>query len=110
MTQDQWLILALKIATICGFLSLIGWVVLYTVLAKWWRSSIGRTLVAKTLLIAGILLPYGLSLFFNLNRLDSHIVGWADAVLIALITPVMIWRAAVWLKVYRKRDGEEGGV
>jgi len=111
MTQAQCLVLALKVALIAGFVSLVGWAVLYSVLADWWRNPIGRTLVAKTMLIAGLFVPSILSLFFHLNRLDSYIAGWVDVALIALVTPTMIWRCLVWLKLHRagKLPRDDGG-
>jgi hypothetical protein len=112
MTQASWLVLALKIALIAGFCSLAGWVVLYSFLAAWWRNPIGRTLVAKTTLIAGLFVPSILSLFFRLNRLDSYVAGWVDVALIGLVTPVMGWRCYVWVKLHRagslSRDDGEG--
>ena len=101
MTQDQWTVLCLKIALISGFVSLITWVAVYTALAPWWRNPVGRTLVVKTLLIAGLFVPTTLSLFFNLNRFDSRLAAWTDAALIGAVTPVMIWRTAVWVKLHR---------
>jgi len=77
-------------------------------MAKWWTDEIGRTLVIKTLLVAGLLVPTAMSLFFDFNRLTSHIAAWADVVLILAITPVMIWRSAVWLKIGRKRLPGDG--
>ena len=101
MSQAQWLVLALKIALISGFVSLVGWVVLYSILADWPHSAIGRTLVAKTALIAGLFVPSTLSLFFHLSRLDSWVAGWVDMALIGLVTPVMCWRCRVWLRLHR---------
>ena len=97
MTQAAWLTLALKAGLVCGFASLTGWVALYSVLAPWWRNPVGRTLVAKTALF----IPTALSLFFNLSRTDSLVAGWADAALIGLVTPVMLWRSAVWVRLHR---------
>lgn len=109
MTQEQAIILAFKIAVITGFLSLVGWVVVYTRLAKWWKNAIGRTLVVKTLLIAALLVPTALSLFLRFNRLTSYVAGWVDVSLIGLITPVMIWRSVVWIKESRTdKPGPEG--
>jgi hypothetical protein len=112
VTQASWLVLALKIALVSGFASLAGWIVLYTILAPWWRNPVGRTLVAKTTLIALLFIPTTLSLFFNLSRLDSYIAGWTDMALIGLVTPVMIWRSLVWVKLHRAgelpRDGSDG--
>jgi hypothetical protein len=116
VTQDQWIILAFKIATISGFVALVAWIVVYTRLAAWWKNPVGRTLVAKSALIAALLVPTALSLFFNLNRLDSRIAGWIDVALLGLVTPVMWWRTAVWIKLHRAgqflpngQDGRKGG-
>jgi len=101
VSQAGWLVLALKVALIAGFISLAGWVILYSVLASWWTSPIGRTLVAKTTLIALLFIPTTLSLFFHLSRLDSWVAGWVEVGLIGLVTPTMWWRSAVWLKLHR---------
>lgn len=109
MSEDQWIVLLFKIVLISGILSIVTWIAVYTRLAKWWRNAIGRTLVAKSLLLAGLLIPSALSLFFHLNRLTSHLAAWADVTLIGAITPVMIWRTAVWLRESRKGlPGPEG--
>jgi hypothetical protein len=101
------MLLLLKIGVISGFVTLVAWIVVYSRLAAWWRNAIGRTLVAKTALIAALMVPFALSLFFHLNRLNSRVVGWVDTSLILAITPVMIWRIAVWLKISHK-DREAG--
>ena len=101
MSQAQWLVLALKVALIAGFVSLVGWVVLYSILADWLHSAIGRTLVAKTTLIAGLFIPTTLSLFFHLSRLDSWVAGWVEVGLIGLVTPTMWWRSLVWWRLHR---------
>ncbi|HZR50125.1 MAG TPA: hypothetical protein VFB06_11455 [Streptosporangiaceae bacterium] len=101
MTQAQWLVLLLKVFLISGFVTLAGWIALYSVLAPWWRNPVGRTLVAKTALIAALFIPTGLSLFFGFSRLDSYVAAWIQVSLIGLVTPVMIWRSAVWLKLHR---------
>jgi hypothetical protein len=101
-----YLVDALKAACICGFVSLIGWILLYTRLAPWWRNPIGRTLVAKTLLVACLLVPSTLALYFP--TLNHVLVSWLDLVLIGLITPVMIWRSAVWIRLYQARKLRNG--
>jgi hypothetical protein len=116
VTQDQALILAFRVALISGFVSLAAWIVLYSVLAKWWANPIGRTLVRLAALTALLYVPTILSLFFELNRLDSRLVGWIDAGLIALVTPEMLWRCVVWWRLHRAgrlpqngNDGNEDG-
>ncbi len=106
MTQDQSVILALKVVLIAGFVSLTASVAVYTRLTRWaaWRNPVGRTLMAKSLLLAMALVPTTLSLFFTFNRLTSHIAGWVDVALIGAITPVMLWRCLIWVKISRKED------
>jgi len=109
MSQSDWIVLALKIVCISGFVSLTGWLAQYHVYTKggWRRNVIGRTLVAKTALIACLLVPTTLSLFFQFNRLTSYVAGWVDVALIGLITPVMFWRAAVWRHVHKQPGGPD---
>lgn len=104
MTQDALIVLFLKIGLIAGAVSLFAWVAVYTWLTRGgaWRNPIGQTLIAKTLLIAGLFVPQILSLFFQLNRLDSHIAAWTDVTLIGLVTPVMTWRSLVWVRLSRR--------
>lgn len=107
MTADQLIILLFKIGCVAGFVSIVAWIALYTRLARWWRNPIGRTLVAKSALLAGLLVPTMLSLFFHLTPLTSHVAAWTDVVLINLIAPVMVWRSVVWTKIGRAKDLED---
>ncbi len=113
MTQMQVIVLLLKIFLISGFVSLAGWVVLYSVLAPWFRDPIGRTLVAKTLLIAGTFLVVALGAFFPWFNRHPYVTGWIDVFLIGGVTPAMIWRSAVWVRLHRAgllhRDGNDSG-
>lgn len=110
--QDAAIVLCLKIVLISGFVSLTAWIAVYSRLAPWWTSPIGRTLVAKTALIALLFIPTTLSLFFHLSARDSRLVGWVDVVLIGLVTPVMLWRTAIWLRLHKAgrppRNGRDG--
>lgn len=107
MSQDQWIILALRVVVVAAFVSLVAWIVVYTRLAPWWKNPIGQTLVVKTTLIALLLVPSALSLFFHFNRLTSHLAAWIDVGLIGLITPVMWWRIHVWRSFHK--NGGNGG-
>lgn len=104
MNQDQWIILLFRIFLISGFVSLVAWVVVYTRLTGWanWKNPIGQTLVIKTSLVALLLVPSILALFFHFSRATSITAAWVDVALIGLITPVMLWRTAVWVRIYRK--------
>lgn len=104
MTQADWIVLALKIVCVAGFVSLATWVVQYSRYTAAWRNPIGRTLMVKTSLIALLLIPTTLSLFFHFSRLTSYAAGWIDVVLIGAITPVMTWRMLVWRKIHRQES------
>lgn len=108
MTQTQVIVLLLKIGLISGFASIALWVAVYTGLARWWKNPLGRTLVIEAGLIAGLFVPQIMSLFFNLNRLDSRIAAWADVALIGLVTPVMLWRTVVWLRMQDALSSDDG--
>jgi hypothetical protein len=110
VTQDAVIILCLRVALIAGFVSLVAWVAVYHVLTKgkWRKNPIGRTLVAKSLLIAGLFVPTALSLFFRLNRFDSRIAAWADVVLIGAVAPVMAWRCIVFARLGREDKSGDG--
>jgi hypothetical protein len=76
-------------------------VIVYSVLTRGgaWRNTLGLSLIIEALLIAGLFVPQILSLFFNLNRLDSRIAAWADVTLIGLVSPVMAWRTIAFLRI-----------
>ena len=111
MTQDAVMVLLLKIGLIGGFAALLGWVTVYHVLTGggWRHNPLGRTLVVKSLLIAGLFVPTTLSLFFHLTRNGSRIAGWADVALIGAVAPVMWWRAVVMLRLGRAGRDLHGG-
>lgn len=99
MTQNQVIVLCFRIVLISAFLSLSAFVAQYTRLAPWWRDQIGRTIVVKTVLLALVLIPSILALFFKFSPLGTRVASWFDIGVFALITPVMIWRIVVWQKV-----------
>lgn len=107
MTQGQWLILAYRVALIADLVTILAFIAQYTRLAKWWRNPIGRTIVIKDILLVLILMPTAMSLFLNLNRLDSIVIGWVDACLLGLLAPAMIWRIVVWQRMHA--GGKGGG-
>jgi hypothetical protein len=101
LSQTDWIVLLLKIGLVSGGIVLLAWVAVYTRLTNGgaWRNPIGLSLIIEALLIAGLFVPQILSLFFQLNRLDSRVAAWADVTLIGLVTPVMIWRTIAFLRM-----------
>lgn len=101
MTQDQLIILLLKIGLVSGFSCIVAWIAVYSRLSKGrnWRSPIGRSLMRFAILVAGLLVPFTLSLFFHLTRLDSRITAWYDVVLICAVPAEMATRIIVFLRI-----------
>ena len=106
MTQDQMILLLLKIILIADVVSIVAFVADYTRLAPWWRNPIGRTIVVKDILLVLVLIPSVLSLFFTFSRLSSHIAAWVDVVLLGSLAPVMLWRIVVWRRVQAAKADE----
>jgi hypothetical protein len=102
VSQDQWITLCYKIAVVGALLTIPAFVLCYSRWASWWRDPVGRTIVAKDLLLAFALIPVALSLFLQFSRLTSRVAAWTDIALIGLISPVMIWRIAVFWKLHRQ--------
>jgi hypothetical protein len=86
-------VLAYKIVFIAGFVVLISWVIDYTRTGgRWWRNPVTSTMVYEALLLAGLLVPTTLNLFFMFSRLTSSVASWFDLCMFGLVIPVMIWR------------------
>lgn len=106
MSQDELILLFFKISIIAVIVTAIGFVVMYTKLAPWWKSPIGRTIVWKDILLVLALIPSAVSLFFTLNRMTSHLVAWFDIGDFFLIAAVMVARCRVWYTVHRAGASE----
>ena len=114
MTQMALIVLLLKIFLISGFVSLAGWVGLYTWLTGGaaWRNPVGQTLVIKSVLVAATFAAIALPAFVPWFARHPLVMGWIDVALIGLVTPVMVWRSVVWVRLHRAgrllRDGDGG--
>ena len=102
MSQNEWILLAFKVVSLTSFVSLFAWVAQYHIYTHgaWRNNPIGRTLVVKTSLIALLLVPTILALFFHFSATTSRIAGWVDVVILGAVGPVMWWRMAVWRKLH----------
>jgi HNH endonuclease len=107
MTQDQVIILCFKVGEVAALVTIVAFIACYSRWAAWWQNAVGRTIVIKDLLLIIVFIPTLLSLFFNFSRLTSRIAAWSDIAMIALISPVMIWRIVVFWKIHKK--GRRGG-
>ena len=110
MTQDQLLILLFRILLIACSVSAALFIAVYSFLASWWRDPIGRTIVILDALIGAAFVPSILSLFFNFNRLTSHIAAWFDAADFTAITFMLLHRSWLWTRLHKRREEEEPAV
>ena len=106
MTQDQLILLLLKIILIADVVSIVAFIADYSRMASWWRNPVGRTIVVKDILLVLVLIPSVLSLFFTFSRLSSHIAAWVDVALLGALAPVMLWRIVVWRRVQAGKADE----
>lgn len=109
MSQDDLILLLFKISTISIILSIALFIGVYTRLAPWWKSPIGRTLVWKDALLAIVLIPTVISLFFKLNRMTSHLIAWFDIGDFFLITGVLLVRCRLWFNIHKGGRTPNGG-
>lgn len=109
--MDQAIVILLRIFLVSGFASITLWIVTYSMVARWWRNPVGRAIVLFGALVAALLVPTTLSLFFHLGRATSLAAAWADVALIGSVTPVMCWRIVTWRRLARydqQRPGRDG--
>lgn len=99
MTEQQLIVLLLKIGLIAGTLANVLWVAVYTRFAKWWRNALGRTLVIESILVAGLFVPQIITLFFPMTAQGTEDAAWVDVALVGVVTPVMLWRTVIWIRL-----------
>lgn len=110
MTQDQWLVLALKAVLIADLLSLAGFAGQYQRLTRgaWRRDPIGSSLMQETFALLGVVGLTTASVFFQFNRLDSRGAAWIQIGLLGWVAWVLGSRIVVFQRAKNgPADGEE---
>lgn len=106
MTQAHLLADLTDDVVVLAFAASVAFIAVYTVLAAWWRSEIGRALVA---LDAGLVLTlapavlhrlFGLSIFYTLG------FAWYYLISLSFVAGATIWRTVIVIKtqVRGRRD------
>jgi hypothetical protein len=77
------------------FFAALGFIAGYSVLARWWRTSIGWTIVLLDLVIAVLLIPDMLLELFGINVTGDEF--WTLFVLIAIacVPLIIAWRFTI---------------
>lgn len=109
MSQEQALMLCLKVVLISGETASLLWVAVYSYLARWWArgNPVGGTVVRLALYLAALLVPSILSLFLHLNRNTSLAAGWFDVTVFAVVAVELFRRVPLWVKLHMDKDGRQ---
>jgi hypothetical protein len=90
-----------------AFFAGVAFIAAYTLLAKWWKTPVGVSIVLLDLMIALILLPDMLLYLLDINVTGSEF--WTFLVLgaLAAVPVIIMWRLVILVRLQlRGRDGE----
>lgn len=102
MSQAQFLMLVGEVDILSAFFAGIGFILVYTVLAPWWRYPVGRTVVALDSALVAITLPQTLHALFGIHVVTNVNWAWFTVITFALVPITIIWRTAVFVQVQRR--------
>lgn len=95
MTQAQLVADLTADVVLAAFVASVAFIVLYTALAPWWRTDIGRALV---MLDAGVALTLGPSVayrFLGFKVADTLGFSWYFLVTLTMVAGAIIWRTVI---------------
>jgi ABC-type multidrug transport system permease subunit len=96
------LITLFKWSETIGFLSMAAFITQYTFLGKWWKNSIGLTIVTEALAIMLVLFPSMLHIYLGVNTDNNPLFAWYTLVSFTLI-PVIFISRIVSFELIRRR-------
>ncbi|WP_030248044.1 hypothetical protein [Streptomyces sp. NRRL S-455] len=102
MTTGETVNLAGSVIALVGCLS---FVLVYTLLARWWRTLVGRLLVIKALAIAAFM---AISIGVTVFRADVEVLRIVRGILAALFGALMLYQA--WLVGHTQIEGARRGI
>lgn len=96
-----------RIVVLAAFFAAILFLVVYSLVAPWWRTSIGRALVIMDIGIALAMLPLFLKFAFDLSTADLFF-AWLQIGSIGLVAISTLWRSWIVARVqWRERQHDE---
>jgi hypothetical protein len=107
MSQSGFLADAATWVVQCAFWSSVAFVAWYSLLAPWWRSAIGRAIVALDSAIALALLPSVLGLMLGRQAVASTAYQWLTVCALGCIPVITCWRMVIVWHLQR-RGGRDG--
>lgn len=84
---------------IATFICSLLFIVLYSVVAPWWRYPLGRNLVAFDAALSLTLLPSVVHHTFGVSSALSAPFAWFTLVSFATVPCVIVWRAVIMLRM-----------
>jgi hypothetical protein len=85
--------------TIVAFCTTVGFIVLYSVVARWWESALGRCIVALDGSVALTLLPSVLHHAFGWSTIGTPFFAWFSLVSFSAVPLVVAWRGWILLRI-----------
>lgn len=84
-----------EIVTLAAFFSAIGFIALYSFVAPWYKSTLGRSIVALDTAVALTVFPSVLHFLFGVTSLQSEAFAFFTLAAFSAIPIIIIWRG--WL-------------
>jgi hypothetical protein len=98
MTQARFIADATQDVVLVAFLASVAFIVVYSLLASWWHSPIGRALVMMDASLALALVPSALHQLTGITIVASIGFAWYYLVTLTMVAASTIWRT--WI-IYR---------
>lgn len=108
MTQVHFIAAATRDMVVAAFFASLVFIAAYSALASWWRSSIGRALVAMDGSLALTLAPLAAHQVFGLTTTASAGFAWYYLVSISLVAASTLWRTWIIYRAQRPRRPAAG--
>lgn len=93
--------------TLAAFFANVVFIVVYLTLAPWWRTPLGRNIMALDVALSLALLPATLHYLFGVTVADNPVFGWFVVAMVALVALIVMQRTLILLRLQLEHDGEE---
>lgn len=98
---------ATTVETIVAFCAAVAFIALYSAIAPWWRSPLGRNLVALDASISLTLLPSVLHHALGVSSADTPAFAWFTVLAFGFVPVVIVWRAWILCRIQFRRPGSD---
>lgn len=92
------------------FFTSVGFIVVYTVFARWWRSALGRNMVAFDAALSLTLLPSVIHHITGTSSVESAGFAWFNVAALAAVPCVIVWRTVIVIRAQLNRRKPDDAV